>query len=558
MTTYRKELCRALIALLLLASASAASAAETLLPAFWLEGRIVAAVLPRPNEGYIQLAARVMAEPSRYPEVVAFNGNRTVMRGRPVRFPLNLLKEEFQGNILRSLYPDDELTERGWAHRVTDPLETLIQLTEAYTGSARRFRELARYNGLRNADLLRMGTVVTIPLAWISEGLRFGPQGLKAPLELIRDPAKGRIFASYRVRKDDTLYSLILRFTERERAEEVTRMSRELVRLNRLRNERALPAGRALRIPIEWIGEEYLLQKAARRPRPPPPVVRRKRVRRSAPVHVIVDPGHGGSDPGAVYGSRRRGNRIYEHEVVYDIALRLAGILTSMGIGSHLTVTDPAQPLPVAKLSSAKLGRERVAVNPPYLMQSPNTANNMRVFLIDSLFRGLTAKGVPPENVILISIHGDALAPTLRGAMVYYPDYRLRAVEFAPRGRAYRLRREAIPAAIRFRPGPSRLAHDLSRDFGEEIIRSFRKHGILVGSRKPVRSYYYRDGERTLPAVLRYSRVPTSVLVEVTNLNNARDRKALLAASTRQRIAKAVADAVDRYRREQSAVASSR
>ena len=73
-----------------------------------------------------------------------------------------------------------------------------------------------------------------------------------------------------------------------------------------------------------------------------------------------------------------------------------------------------------------------------------------------------------------------------------------------------------------------------------------------------MRSYYYRDGERTLPAVLRYSRVPTSVLVEVTNLNNPHDRKALLAASTRQRIAQAVADAVDRYRREQSAVASSR
>ena len=76
-----------------------------------------------------------------------------------------------------------------------------------------------------------------------------------------------------------------------------------------------------------------------------------------------------------------------------------------------------------------------------------------------------------------------------------------------------------------------------------------------VSRRKSVRSFYYRDGVRTLPAVLRYSRVPQSILVEVANLNNPEDRRELLQAAPRQRIALGLAAAVDAYRAQQGAVA---
>jgi len=85
---------------------------------------------------------------------------------------------------------------------------------------------------------------------------------------------------------------------------------------------------------------------------------------------------------------------------------------------------------------------------------------------------------------------------------------------------------------------------NLSREFGEDIIESLKKQGMGVGGRRPVRPYYYREGERTLPAILRFNRIPTSVLVEVANLNNPADRKDILKAQTRQRIAAGIAEAV--------------
>ena len=59
-----------------------------------------------------------------------------------------------------------------------------------------------------------------------------------------------------------------------------------------------------------------------------------------------------------------------------------------------------------------------------------------------------------------------------------------------------------------------------------------------------VRGYLYRKGKKTLPAVLRYSKVPTSVLVEIANLNNRLDRRDLLKSKTRQKIAKAITNSV--------------
>ena len=116
----------------------------------WRKGRVVVGVYPRPNEGYIQIARRVMETPSGYKAIETFNGKRPVRTGIPVDFPITALKPVLWGRALRALHPGDELTERGWTHNVSGPGETLIQLTEAYTGSKRRCRELARNNKMKN------------------------------------------------------------------------------------------------------------------------------------------------------------------------------------------------------------------------------------------------------------------------------------------------------------------------------------------------------------------------------------------------------------------------
>ena len=516
----------------------------------WIGSEILVRVYPRPNEGYIQLAGRVMADPSGYQGIVAYNGHRPVRLGHPVAFPLAALKPRLRGHALRALYPDDTWGERGWVHRVVHPAENLIQLTEAYTGSKRRFLALARYNGLENPDLLRIGMTITVPVAWISEELELRPMGVKPPLGLQKDPRTGRHYALYQLQRDETLYSsVILRFTDRERAGEVRRLAQQLMRLNGISSPERVPTHRPLRIPIEWISDEYLADGHARRiapPRKPLPKRPPKRPAIGRPIHVIIDPGHGGVDAGATYGSRRRGDMIYEDEVVYDIALRLAERLKAQGHFVYFTLRDPNQQRPVDHLAQAHDSDEYILVTPRYHIDSGKIGVNMRVYRIESLFRRLTgAQGVRPNDIVLVSIHGDALAPTLRGAMAYYPDKRLRYKEFRPHGRAYRLRKEAVPSLIRFRPAANKTAADLSESFARRLVGALQEQGLKVASRKPVRGYYYRDGERTLPAVLRYSRVPTSVLVEVANLNNPADRRAIRNSATRDRIARGIASAIN-------------
>ncbi len=241
----------------------------------WIGGEIRVLVQPRPNEGYIQIAERVMADPSRYREVIAYNGKRPTRLGQPVAFPLNAVKPRMRGHALRALHPGDTWGQRGWVHLVSDPAENLIQLSEAFTGSKRRFQALARYNGLKNPDLLRIGMEISVPVAWIPDELELHPMGVKAPLRLERDERTGRHYALYRLRRDETLYSsVILRFTGRERAGEVRRLAGQLMRLNAIASPERVPTHRPLRIPIEWISDEYLPDgppgASLRRANPPP------------------------------------------------------------------------------------------------------------------------------------------------------------------------------------------------------------------------------------------------------------------------------------------------
>ncbi|MDH4121622.1 MAG: N-acetylmuramoyl-L-alanine amidase [Deltaproteobacteria bacterium] len=540
--------------------------ADQPMEAAWRDGKLWALVTPLADEGYIPLAKRVLEDPARHGELAAVNRNRPVQRGRAVKIPLEWLKPDLRGAALRAMYPEDDLTQRGWEHRVGHPQENLIQLTLVYTGSTGRFKELAAYNRLKNPNRIPLGQAIVIPLAWIPESMGFHPQ-VKAPLVLDRDPQTGAYFAWYTLGRDETLYSSVIqRFTNRERSDEVNRLAKELLALNGLKGARAIPAGQKIRIPLEWLDEEYLTGGASRPvaqhtgPQPgsqtgpqsgthAPPTVTRPPGRPGRVLHVIVDPGHGGRDTGAVYGKRKAGGRVYENLVTYDIALRLERQLKVQGHRVYLTLEDPGQPAPLDQLPITPDHNERVKVTPPYAIASPNVGVNMRVYLINHLYRKLLSQGVRSEDIVFISIHGDALAKGLRGAMVYYPDHRLRQPLFHPAGREYRLRREAVKASLRFQPAQTRAAQEQSHAFARLVADGLAAQEVGVNPRRPLRSYYYRKGERTLPAVLRYSQVPASVLVEVANLNNAQDRQWLLTGEAREHIALGLAHAVEAKRK---------
>jgi N-acetylmuramoyl-L-alanine amidase len=97
------------------------------------------------------------------------------------------------------------------------------------------------------------------------------------------------------------------------------------------------------------------------------------------------------------------------------------------------------------------------------------------------------------------------------------------------------MRTPHYPAAFRSR------SEALSTQLGEAIVRAARRFSIPVHQYEPVRASVLRGGSRWVPAVLRYSLVPTAVLIEICNLNNDQDRHLLLTWQFRERLAHAIA-----------------
>jgi N-acetylmuramoyl-L-alanine amidase len=305
--------------------------------------------------------------------------------------------------------------------------------------------------------------------------------------------------------------------------------------------------GSEIKIPLEWISEEYFV-KAAPTPSEAEPEEEpeRMQVKSDYPVHIIIDPGHGGKDPGAIYGSIRKGDIIYEDETVYDIGLRLAEILKDRKYQVHMTLEDPDQESPIKKLATIKDSDERVLVNPNYKISQVNVGINMRVFLVNDVYQKLVREKIPENNIVLISLHGDALHKSLQGATVYFPDARLRMESFGKKHRVYQSRREYQPL-IKYPVRDNNRSGVISSNFGKTIIKTFSEAGLKTHESFAVRGYYYRKGERTLPGVLRFSKVPTSVLVEVGNLNNDSDRSGFRNADYRQKLAIALADSIHHH-----------
>ena len=264
-------------------------------------------------------------------------------------------------------------------------------------------------------------------------------------------------------------------------------------------------------------------------------------------LHIILDAGHGGNDPGAVAGSKKRGDHVYEDEVVYDIALRTAKVLKNQKYIVHTTLSDANQTKPVKWLSTKSDRNESLNVHPPYLIRDVRVSVNMRIYLVNAIYRKLLRQGVNKDDIVFMSLHGDALHPSLRGAMVYFPDHRLRKGAFGLWKTVYRKRKEHV-AKISFRNvRENKHSEQVSQAFGKTVIESFRRSRVPTHKATSVRGFLYRWGKRSLPGIIRYSKIPTSVLVEVANLNNSRDRHNMLQYQVRQKVARSLANAVNRH-----------
>jgi N-acetylmuramoyl-L-alanine amidase len=212
---------------------------------------------------------------------------------------------------------------------------------------------------------------------------------------------------------------------------------------------------------------------------------------------VVIDPGHGGHDPGA------KGAGITEAAVVLDIALRLEALLLKEGVVSTLTRRgDDYVPL-----------EDRTAI-----------ANKAQADLF-------------------LSIHANASRnPQARGAETYFlnfatsPDAEaVAALENAASGRTMNhladiLKKITLNTKI-----------SESRDFAEHVQESLAQR--LRGTHRSFKDL----GVKQAPFVVLIEATMPSVLVEVSFITNGEEGRLLRNAAYRQRIAQALLEGIRHY-----------
>jgi N-acetylmuramoyl-L-alanine amidase len=548
----------------------------------WNGKRLVVKLKPLFGEGGYSLARRVLLSNFRSLKTIRkYSKTRRLYRNRFITFPFKVINGSIRSSALKAVFFKDKAGIGYWKHRVTFAWETTSMIAGLFTKEGIKAGHLVRYNKMRNkGNILKKGDVIKIPWKWISPELSLRQVSLKPPLKLKHDKL-GKLYAHYQMKDGETLYSsVVIRFTGRLLNDEVNQVANKLLKLNNISDAKLIQSRQKIRIPLEWLSEEFLVfqtndvsstktsvkktkKKKTKKIKSSKVAVSKKKLKQGKSIqkavaqktkskrknnvhkiHVILDSGHGGRDPGATAGSRKNKDIIYEDEVVYDISKRMSKLFKKQGIIVHPTLADPNQKQPIRYLSNRHDRDEHLLVTPRYLTRNARIGVNMRVYLVNHIFQQLRKKKVPSDNILFISLHGDALHSSLSGAMVYYPDHRLRRGRFILSSKIYRKRKEYI-SKLTYNQRDNIYSEKLSKSFGKVIINQFSKLRLRTHRvSSAVRGYLYRKGKKTLPAVLRYSKVPTSVLVEIANLNNRLDRRDLLKSKTRQKIAKAITNSV--------------
>jgi N-acetylmuramoyl-L-alanine amidase len=221
---------------------------------------------------------------------------------------------------------------------------------------------------------------------------------------------------------------------------------------------------------------------------------------------VVIDPGHGGHDPGAHAG------RLNESALVLDVALRVEKLLVARNFEVVLTRrTDVFIPL-----------EDRTAI-----------ANRQQADLF-------------------LSIHANASRNTkARGVETYFLNFASNpeAEALAARENATSVRSmHSLPEIVRAITLNNKL--DESRDFAGLVQRAMVKR--LTPANRSLRDL----GVKQAPFVVLIGASMPSVLAEISFLSNRNEGALLRTPAYRQRIAEALADAIMQYQGSLKKVAS--
>lgn len=213
---------------------------------------------------------------------------------------------------------------------------------------------------------------------------------------------------------------------------------------------------------------------------------------------IVIDPGHGGHDPGA------KGTGLTEAELVLDVALRLEKLL--------------------AKLENVEVVLTR--------------RTNVFVPLEER-----TAIANREGADLFLSIHANASrSPSARGVETYFLDFATTQGAAAVAARENATSSQTMGSlqdVVKAITLNNKL--DESRDFASHIHREMI--GTLKAANKNVRDL----GVKQAPFVVLIGATMPSILAEVSFLSNATEAKLLKSPAYRQRIAQALLDGIRKY-----------
>lgn len=526
-------------------------------------------VRPRGGEDWESVAVRVSGSPEVAAALRAWNGYTELDEAPLVEVPLPLLRNEYRALVLVGLFPEDTWEGDDRIHVVRRGLAStyaagLWQVAEWFTGRGDRFEALMRANAISTPELTE-GQRIRIPAEALHPGLHFEGRSDDGALAFARD-GRGR-YAGYRLRKGEALYSsVVVRFTGRTSSEDVVDLAARIAARSGIPDLHDIPVGWLVKIPLEDLEPEFL---PADHPRRREAEARRAEIERAIVaggeratsglegVIVILDPGHGGRDLGTM------ANGLWEHDYVYDIAVRLKNILERRSTARvFMTLADDDTgfvPSSGDRIAANHAGT--IQTNPPYIAKNRGDARyavNLRWYLANAWYRDAVSDGHRSDRVVFLSIHADSRHPSLSGAMVYVPGASYRTGTCSHRGRPYdQIREVREKRSVSFGKDLRIRSEAASTRLARALLSGLRAEGMPIppDERKPIRDKIIRGRKRYVPAVIRCNQVPSKVLVEVLNLANAADAKLLGRAADRDRAARGLARGLFEYFGEEPPVA---
>ena len=508
-----------------------------------------------------------------------------------VAIPFSKLNPKAQRAMLEAVFPQDYVDASGWWHTVTydgaEGTESSLLLAEWLTGNPGNGRQVRAGDGKGTpAEPLQKGQRLLVPLRLLLPAMQV-PTPRPAPLVPAEPDAAGKRedgdggesaatepavspevsglrygsdsegpYAEYRLHKGETIYSGVVgKFTDFSGHAEVQGACETIMQRSGITNERKVGAGQRIRIPLEMLADRYQPQGTAERTEYEEVQAEARRISVDQSrtkdldgVVVILDPGHGGRDLGAppVAG-------VYEYAVNYDIACRIKALLQSKTRArAYMTMQDMDRGFTVSNARSfGEDGNKVVLTTPPYYNDDAKVSANLRWYLANDIFRRERAAGASERNVVFTSIHCDALHREMQGTMIYVPGAAHRRESETPNGHDYSKYAEARGAReATCTDREARRDEAMSQVFAQTLVDALKAHrpAVRVHGGDPIRNVI-RQGKKKayVPCVLRNCGVPTKILIETANMNNAEDRNHLADPQWRQAFAEAYVDALRRH-----------